>query len=700
MKYIARRAIRFLNPLLVIALLAFAPQRFSEIVTASEFAAPTSNAGRQNFNDSENLFAVFGANFDAVNAAPTVVITVNTVSDTTANDGLCTLREAIIAANTNTASGAAAGECAAGTVGADTINFNIAGAGVKTIAPTSSLPEIIEAVTINGYTQPLSAANTNPTTLGINAVPLVELSGASAGAGVDGLRLASSGSTVRGLIINRFASDGISLVANSDSNVIAGNFIGTDATGTIDLGNASHGISTDVGSVFSVPDFNIVGGTNPADRNLISGNNQDGMNLFFAVSTNIRGNIIGLAKNGADVLGNGDDGIDALNGSDEIIGGTSAAARNIISGNGAAGIAINDNTTVQGNYIGTDASGTLDRGNNSHGIRTNVSFNNLIGGTSAGAGNLISGNNANGIFVGNSGNNIIQGNLIGTQANGTSQLGNSGKGIELFAGSTNNNTIGGSANGAANTIAFNGEDGIEIQSGTGNLISRNSIYSNGTTNLHLGIDLLGTDGLTENDPDDPDTGVNNLQNYPVITSASQSGSRVIGILNSTPSTSFRLEFFNGSTASNSGKTFVGAFDVTTDANGDAAFDQTFASNAPVGSFVTATATRNVAPFDTSEFSYAKQVAPLPTAASVTIGGRISTTSGRGISGARVAITEAGGNVRYATTNPFGYYRFAELASGQTVVVSVGAKNFVFAPNTRTFNITEDLTNADFTGVNK
>ena len=86
-------------------------------------------------------------------SARAATITVTSTADTAANDGVCTLREAIIAANTNTASGAAAGECATGAPGLDTIVFAIPGAGVQTIAPASALPAITEAVFINGYTQ-------------------------------------------------------------------------------------------------------------------------------------------------------------------------------------------------------------------------------------------------------------------------------------------------------------------------------------------------------------------------------------------------------------------------------------------------------------------------------------------------------------------------------------------------------------------
>ncbi|MBK7934610.1 MAG: VCBS repeat-containing protein [Acidobacteria bacterium] len=522
------------------------------------------------------------------------------VTNTSDNDGIClpgdcSLRQAINSANVN--------------ADATTIEFDIPGAGVQTISPVSPLPSVSTQVIIDGYSQPLSVPNTNPTTIGINAVPLIELSGASAGGGADGLRLAGGGSTVRGLIINRFSDDGISIVANSDSNSIQGNFIGTDATGTVDLGNSGDGISSDVVNVGLVPDLTLIGGTNVADRNLISGNNGDGIDLFFANTTTVQGNIIGLQNNGIDLLGNNGTGINASVGEAEIIGGTNAAARNMISGNGN-GISVNDSATIQGNYIGTDVSGTLDRGNTGTGISMNVSLNNLIGGTAIGAGNLISGNGQEGILIGNSDSNTIQGNLIGTQADGTSPLGNGDIGISVFAGTSSDNVIGGVTTGAGNTIAFNGDDGIQIAIGAGNRVSGNSIHSNGTTNLHLGIDLIGTDGVDANDSGDGDTGPNGLQNFPVITTAEDTGStsHIVGYLNSTPSTTFAVDIYSNDACDASGygegKQYLGSFNVTTDAFGDVTFDHT-AIALTLGKYLTATATDPSG--NTSEFSACQQV---------------------------------------------------------------------------------------------
>src|SRR5918998_4161872 len=160
----------------------------------------------------------------------------------------CTLRAAINQANFTT--------------GADTINFAIPGSGVKTIAPESGLPNITEAVSINGYTQPGASPNTKA--VGSDAVLKIELSGASYPAG-DGLVIGASNSTVKGLVINHW-DDGLRIEgAHATGNKVTGNYIGTDASGTQDLGNFA-GVRVSSGS------GNTVGGTTAAERNVISGN--------------------------------------------------------------------------------------------------------------------------------------------------------------------------------------------------------------------------------------------------------------------------------------------------------------------------------------------------------------------------------------------------------------------------------------------
>jgi CSLREA domain-containing protein len=269
--------------------------------------------------------------------------------------------------------------------------------------------------------------------------------------------------------------------------------------------------------------------------------------------------------------------------------------------------------TVEGCFIGTDASGTQGPGNNG-GVIIDDGEGNVVGGNTLAARNLISANTNAGVFVSSPANgNTIQGNLIGTNKNGTdSNLGNF-TGVHIVGGS--NNTIGG--NGAAtNTIAYNrGRHGVQVQgltdpsSGTGNRILSNSIHSN----AELGIQL-GADGVTPNDPGDADTGANRLQNFPVLTSATRFLDRRTGIngrLNSTPNRDFTIQFFsNPSTDPNEGRTFLGEIQVTTNRKGNTG-TFTFTTNRGAvseGQFITATATRN-STGDTSEFSQGKRVEP-------------------------------------------------------------------------------------------
>jgi hypothetical protein len=268
--------------------------------------------------------------------------------------------------------------------------------------------------------------------------------------------------------------------------------------------------------------------------------------------------------------------------------------------------------TLEGCFIGTDVLGTSAKGNGG-GVIIDDGEGNVIGGTTLAARNLISGNNDTGIFVSEPANgNTIQGNLIGTTKDGTTALGNR-TGIHVVGGS--NNTIGG--NGAAkNTIAFNRFHGVQVQevfgpnSGTGNRILFNSIFDNANLGIQLGAEA-GT-GVTLNDPDDPDTGANTLQNFPGITSAVTFGASttISGGLNSTPNQTFTIQFFSSPapdpSAFGEGKTFIGQTSVTTNANGNRSFTFIPAQKVPVGWRVTATAT---GVGGTSEFSRARLVEP-------------------------------------------------------------------------------------------
>ncbi|MDQ3814350.1 MAG: hypothetical protein M3347_10415, partial [Armatimonadota bacterium] len=236
----------------------------------------------------------------------------------------------------------------------------------------------------------------------------------------------------------------------------------------------------------------------------------------------------------------------------------------------------------------------------------NVSGLTITGGNSVVRGLAINRFQGNGIVLQTNGGNVLQGNFIGTAGDGSTNLGNTGAGV-LIDG-VGSNTVGGLTPGASNLIAFNGT-GVRVLPGGGNTGVSNAILSNSIhSNTGLGIDL-GSDGVTANDdsgtPPDTDAGANMLQNFPVLTSAVSSGGNttIAGTLKSTPNSTFRLEFFTNndcdSSGSGEGQTFLGSFAVTTDADGLANFNPTFASATAA---VSLTATATSADNNTSEFS--------------------------------------------------------------------------------------------------
>jgi hypothetical protein len=172
----------------------------------------------------------------------------------------------------------------------------------------------------------------------------------------------------------------------------------------------------------------------------------------------------------------------------------------------------------------------------------------------------------------------------------------------LLFNDAKNSSIGVTGAGAVNTIAFNGGDGVFVDSGTGNQIRRNAIFAN----TGLGIDLA-PDGVTPNDPGDGDTGPNNLQNFPVLTAATGTATTttITGSLNSAASSKFTLEFFRNLSCdgptNGEGRFFLRDVAVTTNASGSATFSVAVTPAVPAGQVVTATATR-AATGDTSEFS--------------------------------------------------------------------------------------------------
>jgi CSLREA domain-containing protein len=314
----------------------------------------------------------------------------------------------------------------------------------------------------------------------------------------------------------------------------------------------------------------------------------------------------------------------------------------------------NGGNVIEGNFIGIDPTGRNLRGNLAGVIV--ISTNNVIGGSTAGARNLITAgtdlNQGSAVFIkGSVSDNLIQGNLIGTDVSGVNPLGNFDFGV-LITGSRNSILD--------NTIAFSKGTGIFVHSGDRNSILGNSIHSNGG----LGIDL-GGDFITANDAGDADTGANNLQNFPVLTLAvtTTEQTQIGGALNSTPSTQFKSEFFFNTSCDPSGhgegESRVVAFGlnpitVTTDGGGNITFGLSTSATVPVGRFVTATATDPNG--NTSEFSQCKVVVASSAltgsiSGTVTLQGRTATVTLQG----RTATfpTGVGHGIATVTLNPSG-----------------------------------------------
>jgi trimeric autotransporter adhesin len=530
-------------------------------------------------------------------------ITVTGTGDTVAVDGIVTLREAIMSINAG--ANVNADVVPVGAYGtADTINFNIGGAGVHTIAPSPFLPNITKPLTIDGYSQPGTSVNTHGPLLGTNAVLLIELNMAGGRA----LTVAGGNSTVRGLVINRAPGDaGIDLITNG-GNLIIGNFIGTNPAGTAaGPGNAGGGVNIQGSPA------NRIGRAGAADMNVISGNPGNGILCCAAgVSGNvIQNNLIGTDATGTSALGNTAQGISMGTGTGNIVGSFSVAGRNVISANGQHGILLNSGSNfVQGNFVGTDVAGTAAIPN-ADGIFV-AGGGNTIGGTAPGAGNLVSGNTTIGITLANQlvAGNTVQGNLVGTDVTGTVAIaGHSTAGVNVGPFS-NDNVIGGTPSGAGNLIAFSAGNGVLVSGaaatgGTNNAILGNRILGNAKLGIKLGTNTSDT-VPTPNDSGDADTGPNNLQNYPALTLATIAGGNVAisGTLNSTASTAFRVELFSNVvcdvSGNGEGQSFLGFATVTTDSGGNMSFGPVTVPVPSGQKLITATATDPAN--NTSEFS--------------------------------------------------------------------------------------------------
>lgn len=435
---------------------------------------------------------VLGAAFlFAANSAMAATFTVTSTLDV----GPGSLRQAITDANA--------------TPEIDTIAFNIPGAAgaVRTIALLTELPAITSPISIDGYTQP--GATANSLAVGNNAQLLIEISGNNIVD--DGIQLDTNDSLVRGLVLNRFLGDAITIGEGGDAsvgkrNAIIGCFIGTDVTGAADAGNLGDGVS-----IFDADsDSNSIGTSEAANRNLISGNGANGIEVRGDRNV-IVNNHIGTDRSGTADLGNDDNGV-FISGADNIVGNANEASRNVISGNTSVGAieagvfimgAGATGNSVSGNFIGVNASGTVRAQSGlaalplelSNGTGVSImggATNNIIGG-GMGEGNVISGNTTAGVLISdpNTSDNTVRQNFIGPDVNGNAvfftvtapAVGarptlSQAVGVQIQLAATRN-AISGAA-GAGNVISGNANAGIVIQNaGTSeNFVGGNYIGTN------------------------------------------------------------------------------------------------------------------------------------------------------------------------------------------------------------------------------
>lgn len=620
---------------------------------------------------------------------------------------------------------------AAAPADAAAIEFNIAGSGVHTIKLLSPLPFITGEVDIIGQTD--SSGN-----------PQTELDGQNAGAFADGLFFErntpgnTQDSVINGLIINRFGSSGIDIQGGNTQvygcwiginntgtkaspngqegildesqhnqiglnvagaryqNVISGNktngitvtaadntiencLIGTNAAGTAAVGNQGWGVILGAGH----DDIGVAGGKHSGC--VISGNVSGGVEIT-ANSGGVFNSKIGTNAGGTAAVPNEGPGVEITGSDVSQIGDETSNSPNLISGNLAAGIVIQDspNALVIDNMIGTNAAGTAAIGNTGPGISVDGLDDSIFA-------NLISGNGSDGIVVekevSTTANVDIERNKIGTDVTGTKSVSNHGDGIQL--NNTPNGQVGGTLSTSANIIAFNaktGADGFGVDvlgaKATDNLILGNSIFSNG----RLGINLGDNGGKPlANDSGDADVGPNDLQNYPVQSSAVLTGSTlaVTGSLDSTAKTNFRVEFFASPSADPSGygqgKTFLGFAAEMTNPAGKSDFVVDLPP-APVGDVITATATYVFAgdPVETSEFSKAIKLTGSPGAISGLVfddtnGDGVHNTGEAGLGNWKLFI-DSNDNGKLdsgeptALTNSSGKFKFSNLVAGKTYVV--------------------------------
>lgn len=473
---------------------------------------------------------------------------------------------------------------------------------VDTVLLTAGLPEITWGLdNING----LKSDGTKVTLNGSSA-------GVTSGITIIGGALDVS---IRNLIIQNFQQHGI-FISGSDNCVFEGLEIfnnGIDGisitpytfiSGVLNSRNNHIG-----GTALSQRNFIHLNGRNgitiTADANADRTTDQGNI---------IENSFIGLKSNGNQDSGNGRQGIRLQQAFGNRIGGDTVASRNVISGNDDNGILLDGDgcysNRILNNFIGTNKDGNALIGNSGSGVALAQGAGDPVGPSSspnligdAGKGNVIGGNFFGvGMFDANTDHNIVRGNFIGTDLTASLNLGNVRDAV--FISLSHDNQIGGTGAGEANVFAYNGGAGVYVQGGTANNIRGNRIF----LNTDLGVDL-DPGGVQPNDFMDADVGSNNLQNFPVIASGSSAGGNttVRGSINTTPNTSLTLDFFvspdRDPSGFGEGSVYIGSAAFTTDSGGNAVFNNTFATGVSFQGFYS-TATATDASGNTSEFSQA------------------------------------------------------------------------------------------------
>jgi hypothetical protein len=644
----------------------------------------------------------------------------------------------------------------------------ISAAGNRVGTDANGISDALEGNVISGNKKhgvEISGASDNGEVIAGNRIGTDKSGTTKLGNTGDGVLISSAGATTGTMIvvgghsdvernvISGNKRDGVRLASAGAVAVVEGNFVGTDATGLVGLGNTFDGI--DVMNVASAL----------ISSNLVSGNQQHGIDLSGAVTTDVLANLIGLASTGAIAVPNSFDGVELQAGANNNhVGDGTAAHRNVISGNGRDGVRlsgagtnnsidddlIGTNTTgtavvsgmvtfgnggdgvnvinsamtevrgnvisgnkmhgvelsgpgttnaaVAGNMIGTDVNGSIALGNKVDGIDVNAAAATAaIGGTTAADRDVISGNGRDGVRLdGAGGGDVVEGDFVGTDASGTAPLGNGGDGVKVLgsgavmiggltaggnlvahnAGNGVEVTGAGSAGTvvAGNDVVANVMDGVNVgevvhvlvQSNTINGNLRHGVFIHGAQRVVVGDDVtaadlnpaagfvppgagagnmidnnagagvavvdeagqpdatgnairhdvlqnnggpgidLGDDGPTLNHPGFRTSGPNDQQNYPVLTQLSSfSGFTVLrGSFVGAPMTAYVLDLY--ADASANADSSLGQFSITTNASGTAILQQVFQSNGfAQGATVTLTATDGAG--NTSELSPAVQV---------------------------------------------------------------------------------------------